>query len=146
MSLPELKQFDTEEEYKEYFIDNYCKCEVKTHDGIVVKFYEDMFEHAFYTRTRKSWKAKKDHFAVERGERIDWIKHVLADPAIIPRKGYDKEKRTYDNTRRVTFLTPENYVVVINIIKPGEGKFVTAYLVDNSDTANKLSAAPVWEP
>lgn len=39
-----------------------------------------------------------------------------------------------------------NYVVVISIIKPGQAKFVTAYLVDNSDTASKLSSAPVWTP
>lgn len=146
MSLPELKNFKTEDECKNYFIDNYCNCEVKTHDGIVVKFYEDMFEHSFYTRTYKSWKAKKDHYSVERGERIDWIKYVLLDPTIIPRKGYDKAKGSHDNSRRVTFLTPENYVVVINIIKPKQGKFVTAYLVDNVDTANKLNAAPVWKP
>lgn len=34
----------------------------------------------------------------------------------------------------------------ISIIKPGQAKFVTAYLVDNSDTASKLSSAPVWAP
>jgi len=34
----------------------------------------------------------------------------------------------------------------ISIIKPGQAKFVTAYLVDNSDTASKLSSAPVWTP
>ena len=146
MSLPKLRKFTSERECKNYFVENYCNCEVKTHDGIVVKFYDDMFEHAFYTRTCKSWKAKKDHFAVDRGERIDWIKYVLLDSSIIPRQGYDKAKRSYDNSRRVTFLTPNNYVVVISIIKPGNAKFVKAYLVDNSDTASKLSSAPVWTP
>ena len=34
----------------------------------------------------------------------------------------------------------------ISIIKPRQAKFVTAYLVDNSDTASKLSSAPVWAP
>ena len=34
----------------------------------------------------------------------------------------------------------------IIIIKPEQAKFVTAYLVDNSDTASKLSSAPVWTP
>ena len=73
-------------------------------------------------------------------------RYVLLDSSIIPRQGYDKAKRSYDNSRRVTFLTPNNYVVVISIIKPGNAKFVTAYLVDNSDTASKLSSAPVWTP
>ena len=73
------------------------------------------------------------------------IKTVLEDPSIIPRKGYDKARRTYDNSRRVTFLSPQNYVVVIFINDKGVGKFVTAYIVDNSDTAGKLNNAPLWE-
>lgn len=145
MSLPALKNFSSEAECKQYYINNYCCADIKTFDGIVVKFYEDTFEHAFYTRTEKRWKAAKDHFATERGERIDWIKAVLEDPSIIPRKGYDKARRTYDNSRRVTFLAPNNYVVVIYINDKGEGKFVTAYVVDNVDTARKLSSAPLWE-
>lgn len=38
-------------------IDNYCNANIQTHDGITVKFFEDTFEHAFYTRTQKKWKA-----------------------------------------------------------------------------------------
>ena len=41
-------------------------------------------------------------------------------------------------------MSPNNYVVVIYINKKGEGKFVTAYIVDNEDTAQKLNNAPVW--
>lgn len=110
-----------------------------------IKYIKYGIEHAFYTRTEKRWKAAKDHFATERGERIDWIKAVLEDPSIIPRKGYDKARRTYDNSRRVTFLAPNNYVVVIYINDKGKGKFVTAYVVDNVDTAQKLSSAPLWK-
>lgn len=145
MSLPALKDFSSETECKQYYIENYCHADIKTFDGIVVKFYEETFEHAFYTRTKKSWRAPKDHFSTERGERIDWIRAVLEDPSIIPRKGYDKARRTYDNSRRVTFLSPNNYVVVIFINNIGEGKFVTAYVVDNEDTAQKLSSSPLWE-
>ena len=36
-------------------------------------------------------------------------------------------------------------VVVIYINAKGEGKFVTAYLVDNQDTANKIASSPVWK-
>jgi len=146
MGLPELRKFTNEEECKEYYIEHYCNnTEIKTFDGICVRFYEETFEHAFYVRTRKSWKAPKDNYSIERGERIDWIKSVLEDPSIIPRKGYDSAKKNYDNSRRVTFLAPNNYVVVIYINAKGEGKFVTAYLVDNQDTANKIASSPVWE-
>ena len=36
-------------------------------------------------------------------------------------------------------------VVVIYINAKGEEKFVTAYLVDNQDTANKIASSPVWK-
>lgn len=145
MNLPALRNFLSEDDCRQYYINNYCKADIKTFDGIGVRFYEDTFEHAFYTRTQKNWKAPKDHFAAERGERIDWIKAILEDPTIVPRKGYDKARRSYDNSRRVTFLAPNNYVVVIYINNKGEGKFVTAYLVDNAITAQKLRNAPLWE-
>lgn len=70
MSLPALRNFADEAECKKYYIDNYCNKEICTHDGIKVKFHEDTFEHSFYIRAQKKWKSKKDHFSVERGERI----------------------------------------------------------------------------
>lgn len=144
MSLPPFRNFMDESECKQYYVANYCNKEITTFDGIRVKFFEDTFEHAFYVRTEKSWKSKKDHYSEERGKRIDWIKAVLEDSTIVPRQGYDHARRTHDNTRRVTFMSPNNYVVVIYINKKGEGKFVTAYIVDNADTAQKLNNAPIW--
>jgi hypothetical protein len=144
MSLPALKIFADESECKQYFVDNYCNQEIFTHDGIRVKFHEDMFEHAFYIRTAKKWKAQKDYFATDRGEHIDWIKYVLQDPTIVLRQGYDKARKRYDNSRRVAFMAPNNYVVIILIDNKGAGRFVTAYLVDSEDVANKISGSPVW--
>lgn len=144
MSLPALRSFSSESECKKYFVDNYCNADIFTHDGIRVKFHESMFEHAFYVRTNKAWKARKDHYSVERGERIDWIKYVLNDPTIIPRQGYDKARKRNDNSRRVAFLTNQNYVVVIAIDNQGEGRFVTAFLVDRIDVANKILSNPIW--
>lgn len=143
--LPPLLNLSNEAEYKNYYIENYCNKEIKTYDGILVKFHEDTFEHSFYKRKRKTWKAKKDVFSKERGERMDWIKHVLNDPSITPKKGYDKAKQSYDSTRRVAFLNEENYLVVIYINKHGVGKFVTAYLVDNDEAANKIRNSPNWK-
>ena len=55
MGLPELRKFTNEEECKKYYIEHYCNnTEIKTFDGICVRFYEETFEHAFYVRTRKS--------------------------------------------------------------------------------------------
>ena len=145
MSLPALRHFSDEAECKKYFIENYCNAEISTHDGITVSFHADMFEHAFYIRAQKKWKSQKDHFSVDRGERIDWIKYVLNDPTIIPRQGYDKARKKSDNSRRVAFLTPNNYVVIIQLLGKKKARFVTAYLVDGPDVANKINSSPVWD-
>ncbi len=147
MSLPSLIEYETEAEYKQHFIQHYCnQSPILTHDNIPVMFYADRFEHAFYKRTQKKWSAKKDQFSKIRGERIDWIKHVLQDPTVAMKKGYDKAKNSYDNTRRVTFINEENYVVVIWINdKKGTAKFVTAYLLDNQYAAEKIRNSPDWE-
>ncbi|MGB4438436.1 MAG: hypothetical protein WBJ13_04255 [Sedimentibacter sp.] len=146
MALPDLIEYTTEDEYKNYYIEHYCNASpIDTFDSIPVMFYPETFEHAFYKRTEKSWKAPKDSFSKERGERLDWIKCVLQDPTVTPRKGYDKATGSYDNTRRVTFINEQNYVVVIYINKKGTGKFVTAYIVDNEKTAEKIRNSPLWE-
>lgn len=53
-----------------------------THDGRVVMFYEDRFEHAFFTSSNRArhpnW---KDKLAVERVERIRWIREFIAGKA-----------------------------------------------------------------
>lgn len=146
MALPKLLKYSTEQEYKNHYIENYCNTSpIYTFDGMPVMFYPETFEHAFYKRTRKSWRAPKDRFSKERAKRLDWIKHVLQDPSIVPRKGYDKSTGLYDNTRRVAFLNEENYLVVIYINDKGQGKFITAYLVDNDTAAEKIRNSPKWE-
>lgn len=146
MSLPRLLRYDSEEKYRQHYIENYCQpCPIYTFDNIPVMFYEDVFTHAFYKRTHKSRDAEKDCFCNERGERMDWIKHVLQDPDITHRKGYVQKNQSYVNNRRVTFLTEENYLVVIMINKKGVGKFMTAYVVDNEKAAEKIRNSPKWE-
>lgn len=144
MSLPGLLILSTEAEYKNYFIKEYCdKSPIATFDGLPVMFYSEMFEHSFYKRTKASWKAPKDQMDIERCKRMPWIKDVLNDSSIIPRQGYDKARNRYDNDNRVTFLAPNNYVVVIR--KAGKSwRFVTAYLVDNAVAASKIQASPAW--
>lgn len=144
MALPPLVHLKGETDYYNHFVKFYCNAgPIITWDGLPVFFYPDMFTHAFYKRSQKAWEAKKQSFDLTRGERIDWIKAVLEDASIIPREGYDKAKKIYDGSRRVAFLSPENYLVVIR--EDGtKWRFVTAYLVDNEKTANKILTSPVW--
>ncbi|WP_099467428.1 hypothetical protein [Konateibacter massiliensis] len=146
MNLPALLNYREEKEYKQYYIENYCKASpITTHDGIKVYFYPERFEHSFYKREVASWKAEKSIFDKSRGERMDWIRSVLESPLIIPKQGYDHAKNKYDNTRRVTFITEENYLVVISLDSKGKGRFVTAYIVDNEQAAEKIKCSPDWK-
>lgn len=146
MVLYELLLLSTEEEYKNYFIENYCNVSpIATFDGLPVMFYPEMFEHAFYKRAIANWHAPKSTLDMERCKRMKWIKEVLNDDSIVPRKGYDKARNRYDNNSRVTFLAPNDYIVVIR--KAGATwRFVTAYLVDNEWAKNKILSSPIWNP
>ena len=138
---PKLVKLSSPDEYKNYYINKYCKKPIKTFDGIEVKFYEERFNHAFYESTDKR-NASKDVFSLDRATRIDWIEYVLQNPNAELHAGWDKKKKQVDRTRRVAFITPENYVVIIMITGLNKAKFVTAYYADNS--AKKIRANPLW--
>lgn len=144
MSLPGLLLLPNEVAFKQYFTDNYCTpSPINTWDGFQVMFYPDMFEHAFYKRATKEWKAPKSILDQDRCQRMPWIRDVLLDSNIIPKQGYDKATGKYDNSRRVALVSRENYVVIIRD-DGTKWRFVTAYLIDNADTFSKLMAAPLW--
>ena len=144
MSLPALLNLPSESEYRKYFETYYCSTSpILTWDGLPVMFYPDMFDHAFYKRAVKNWRAPKSTLALDRCDRMPWIKAILMDSSIPPRVGYDKAKNCNDSRSRIAFLSQENYLVVIR----NDGtkwRFVTAYLVDNDDTAKKIQASPIW--
>ena len=144
MNLSPFLVLPSESDYKQYFIDNYCnRSPLLTWDGLPVMFYPEMFEHAFYERTTKTWKSPKTTVDFDRCKRMPWIEEVLKDSSIIPLQGYDKAINKYDNSRRVVLISPEQYLVVIRQDK-NKWRFVTAYLVDNVNTLNKILASPKW--
>jgi hypothetical protein len=68
-------------------------------------------------------------FSTKRAERIDWIKAALEDPHSERYEGWDKQRKRYDPSRRVT-LVMGNYVVVIALKGQQRADFVTAYVAD----------------
>ena len=138
---PKLKYLSSADEYKQYYVEKYCKKPIKTFDGIEVKFYEERFEHAFYESSDKLH-SSKDVFSKDRATRIDWIEYTLKNPNAELHAGWDKKKKQVDRSRRVAFITPENYVVVIMLTGENKAKFVTAYYADNS--SEKIRANPLW--
>ncbi|EJP6472974.1 hypothetical protein NHI66_002291 [Clostridium botulinum] len=141
---PDLVYYTNVDEYKEHFINNYCNGNgpIETFDGVVVYFYPDMFEHAFYESSDK--RGSKDVFSPKRAERIDWIKSVLQDDSVELYEGYDNKTKTYHNSRRVAIITEDNYVVIIRFTKGIKAKFVTVYVADSGSTADRIRTSPKW--
>ena len=140
-NAPSFVTLSTQDEYKKYYVEKYCKKGIQTFDGIEVKFYEDQFEHAFYESSNKL-RQNKDVFSLNRALRIDWIEYVLKNPKAELHLGWDRDKKRYNKDRRVAIISPENYVVIIRINSNNTAKFITAYYADNS--ANKIRKMPLW--
>ena len=139
----QLLHLSNENEYYEHFVEKYCKVEKYTCENIRVKFYEDQFYHAFYeSKDRK--KRDKSVFSIERAERMDWIEQVLMNKNVEKYVGWDRDKKRYNYNRRVSIITKENYVVILNIINKKEAKFITAYVASKTN-AIKIRKAPIWD-
>ncbi len=141
-TLPELVLLASEDEYRDYYRKKYCNGNIVTFDGIKVKFYEEKFDHAFFESS--DWqKRNKDVFSIERASRVDWIEYTLKDSTAELHIGWDKDTKTYNNSRRVAIINEENYVVIIEIESKSKAKFITAYYADNS--ADKIRNSPFWQ-
>lgn len=140
----ELLLLDTQAEYKKIYEDEYCNQDVFTHDGICVKFRRDRFEHAFFTSASRR-KRDKSIFSIERAKRIRWIRDVLLDTDITVYSGYDNTKKCYDSTRRVSLVTPDNYVVIISLDQkdPLKAHFISCYLCDSQEVVDKIKSSPL---
>ena len=139
---PLLVKYESIQEYKDHFINKYCKKPISTFDGLQVKFYDDQFEHAFYESSNK--KGNKDIFSSKRAERIDWIEDVLKDESAELYMGYDSKNKTNNSSRRVAIINEDDYVVIVQLIKDTRAKFITAYVADSPTTANLIRQGEKW--
>jgi hypothetical protein len=139
-----ITQLAGEAEYEQVFCDIYCNpySPILTFDDIWVKFYQDMFKHAFF-ESRSRHKGDKSIFSLRRAERITWIRDTLIDPDAELRFGWSKEQKSVDYDRRIA-LVRGDYVVVIAPFEDQKARFVTAYVVDDV-TKNKILSGPVWQ-
>ena len=147
MSYPPLATYRTEAEYRLHFDQVYCRGSIKTFDGILVRFRKSIFEHCFFESSRRD--KSKDTFSIKRAERIDWIKRALCDPDSERYVGWDKRRKRYNRSRRVTIVMG-NYVVVIKLTGTGKADFVTAFLADTHrsmgrpSTIDLIRRGPKW--
>jgi len=144
MPYPPLLKLSSEDEYRQRFLSKYCSDRVSaTCDGILVKFREHHFKHAFYQAAGRQ-RGDKSLFSRERAERIDWIEAALSDSCAEQYVGYDARKKRARSDRRVS-VSNGNYVVVIQMEKKGDAAFVTAFCAGASTLA-QIRSNPKWPP
>lgn len=132
----------TEAELRKLWSDTYCNAPIKTFDGIEVKFYSNMFDHAFFESADR--KAKdKSILSYNRCEKILWIKDVLEDNTALIKKGWDSLNKAYVEDKRIA-LVKGNYMVVIQIYRQGKARFITAYQIDNDLNLEEIKNSPDW--
>ena len=137
MAYKKIKSYQlSEAEMRKIWVDEYCQQEIETFDGVMVKFYEDMFDHIFFESRNRVAKDKSD-LSYNRLEKIYWIKDTLKDSTAMLKKGWDTDKKEYFKDRRVA-IVKGNYVVVIRFTGILKAKLVTAY--QKEDIENILSS------
>ena len=136
----------TESNFRQLWSDEYCRKLIKTHDGIRVHFYDSNFDHAFYESSVRNGSGNKpkskDVFSHRRAARMMWINDVLGDKEAKMYVGYDSKMKGYSKSKRVSVVKGD-YVVVIQIYKEMEARFITAYVADNS--IDKITSGPEWK-
>ncbi|MEO6286660.1 MAG: hypothetical protein ABIN80_24940 [Dyadobacter sp.] len=145
MSYKKIKaQKMTEAEFRQLWKDEYCDKAnpIFTFDKIQVKFFEDMFDHAFYESDDRQAR-DKSILSLNRLEKMLWIKETLCDPDAVLKQGWDRDQKTYHNSRRVA-LVKNGYVVIIRFTGELRAKFVTAYEIQSTDNVNTIMDSPDW--
>ena len=138
MTYKKIKAYDfPEDELRKIWRQEYCEQEIHTFDSVLVKFYEDMFDHVFYESVDRR-RGDKSVLSLNRLEKIYWIKDTLQDPEAILKKGWDSKRKEYFSNRRVA-IVKGNYVVVIVFVGMLKANFVTAYEKNN---ISKIIDAP----
>lgn len=124
----------TEQDLRELWRIEYCQNPIITFDSVEVRFYEDMFDHAFYESSDRN-DPEKDIYSLNRLEKILWIKEALKDATAILKQGWDRKDKKYFTDRRVS-IVKGNYVVIIRFTGFRKAKFITAY--EKNDIENIL--------
>jgi hypothetical protein len=146
MPYKKIKSYNySEEELRDIWHKEYCAPDVtiSTFDGILIKCYDDMFDHLFF-ESKDSKKGDKSILSLNRLEKIYWIKDTLADATALIKQGWDKSKKKYVPNRRISFVK-DNYIVIISVNrKRTQARLITAYEMQNNEKIENIRNAPNW--
>lgn len=144
MAYKKIKSFQmTEDELRTLWSDTYCSIPVRTFDGITVKFYSEMFDHAFFESFKRKEK-DKSILSLNRCEKMLWIKDALEDATTIRKQGWINKTKTYDENRRVT-LVKDNYIVIIQLYSKEKARFISAYEINDEENLKLIKDGPDWK-
>jgi hypothetical protein len=142
-AYPPLLKLADEAAYRARFEAIYCHGPIATFDGIQVRFRKGDFDHCFFESSHRD--RVKDAFSPARAERLEWIQVALQDASAERYVGWDRDRRTYDKSRRVTVVCGD-YVVVIAMTGLGKANFVTAFVADTPNSLSRIRKSPRWTP
>lgn len=140
---PKFREFATEQECKDYYINVLCKADIRTHDGYKVRFRPNHFNHAFF---ESDGKTRRGRFSFYRAKYIDWIRPTIEKPSGC-HQGWDYKKGKLAPFKRVAYRY-QTYVVVIEFRRNKksnkiEAEFITAY--DANHSFEKITRQPKWD-
>jgi len=124
------------EDFRQIWKEQYCAEPIETFDGVMVSFYEDMFDHVFF-ESDSNKPGDKSILSLNRLEKILWIKSALQDPDAVLKTGWDKSTKSYFDNRRIS-IVKGNFVVVIRFTGFLKAKLVTAY--EKNDIENIMQS------
>jgi hypothetical protein len=137
-------ELSTESEYLEYFVENYCRQKIFTHDGFRIYFRKKHFYHAFFDTVV----SHKDYFSVERAQHMPEIKKILQSEKSKCHCGWDSRKKKFNPRRRVSYILGP-FVVIVQLnrnkkTKNISGDFITCFEADEI-TFKRIKSDPVWD-
>jgi len=131
---------------QEFFPNGEFRSTLSLHDGQPVVFFQDRYEHAFQTspdRVRHPY--SKSRVAVERIERMKWIKPVLQGKVegtqcwLVLDPVQRQRKRLY-------VVVNEQYIIWLEERRDGGWKFSTAYCAGKQDIQRYTQGGvKIWE-
>lgn len=112
--------------------------ELDTHDGCKVIFFDDRFEHSFFTSKDGHYSSlEKNSFSKDRAKRVRWIGPILRGEIedVVWYNYPDYGRRDSDGRiriKRLYVLWDENYIIWLEPRKDNDWKFSSAYTVPTS--------------
>lgn len=124
-------------EYKSIYTPQGYRGTLTAYDGSEVVFFEDRFEHAFFTTSdRYRREFAKDLLARDRVARVRWIGPILKGEVSNTQCWESLRSPGDDRTQRLCVASVELFVIWLEARSDGAWRFSTAYLARGPQVRN----------